>query len=455
MDRLFKSLSFRLALIYGALFCGSLALLFAAYFWLAVARPMGAIRAQVNEELATLEALYAQQGTTALAERLDARAEASTPFDRAFHTLIAADGRVVTTNLPSWPSTARRGFYSIEADVYVEGGEIDFSALSRDHVFPDGTRLIVGRDAEDVEDREDLALALFPGMIVLVLLLAIAGGYLMSRAIGHRIEAISGAARKVMAGRLGERVPVHGSGDDFDRLSDTLNLMLERNEALFDSVRRVSDNIAHELRTPLSRVQASLDRAATQGESDGTDLLATARAELARLQAIFDALLRIARIEGGRHDAGFAPVDLAAIVRDAVELYEPAAAQHRIAIALDAPPTLPVAADRDLLFQAIGNLLDNAVKYGRGGSTIRIALTGDADAARFVIANEGVPLQKGEAERLTERFFRGSAAGDLPGHGLGLTLVAAIVHRHQGTLRIAGDHARTAIELTLPAQRSN
>ncbi|WP_230281177.1 HAMP domain-containing sensor histidine kinase [Croceicoccus sp. Ery15] len=450
MKSMVKSLSFRLAVTYAALFCGSLAVLFIAYFWLAVSRPLGAVRTQVNAELAEFEAVYAKDGIDALAERLDTRAKASSALDRAFHALIAADGAVITTNLPSWPSTVQRGFYSIEADVYLEGGEIDFSSLSRERLFPDGTRLIVGRDVDEVEDREEVVLATFPILIVLVLLLAVAGGYLMTRAIGHRIDSISAAARKVMAGRLGERVPLHGGGDDFDRLSHTLNLMLERNEALFDSVRRVSDNIAHELRTPLSRVRATLDEA----QLDRGGALATAREELARLQAIIDATLRIARIEGGRHDSGFATVDLAEIVSDAVELYEPAAALRHLKISVEGPATLSLSADRDLLFQAISNLLDNAVKYSVGSSEIRMALFEDEDRARLEIANEGLPLEAAEAEQVTERFFRGAAASDLPGHGLGLTLVAAIVQRHDGAFQIHATGPNTRVGISLRRQHS-
>ena len=452
MDRIVKSLSFRLALTYAALFCASLVLLFAAYYWLAVARPMAAIRTQVERELASLAQLYEAGGRDALAAGLEQRARHSPTADRAFHALIAPNGRVVTSNLPSWPSRARKGFYAIEADIYLEGGEIDFSALSRERSFADGTRLIVGRNAERFEEREQAAQAAFPALIVLVLMLAVAGGYLMSRAIGLRIEAISGTARKVMTGRLGERVPVHGSGDDFDRLSETLNLMLERNEALFQSVRRVSDNLAHELRTPLSRVQAHLEQAvqAQAGEPVEVGKLDAALSEMARLQAIFDALLRIGRIEEERHDIGFAEVDLAAIMRDAVELYEPAAAQRGIAVSVEGPRRSVLEGDRDLLFQAVGNLLDNAVKYARTNGDIRATLTDAGDSVRIAVGNDGPVLRPREAERLSERFFRGSDANGLPGHGLGLTLVAAIVRRHEGELAIVSSGDWTSVAITLP-----
>jgi signal transduction histidine kinase len=452
MERIVKSLSFRLALTYAGLFCASLVLLFAAYYWLAVARPLAAIRTQVDGELAALAQVHEAGGRDALAQRLEQRARRSRTAERAFHALIAPDGRVVTSNLTSWPSTSRGGFYAIEADVSLEGGEIDFSALSRERIFADGTRLIVGRNAERFEEREQSARAAFPVLIVLVLLLAVAGGYLMSRAIGLRIEAISGTARKVMTGRLGERVPVHGSGDDFDRLSETLNLMLERNEALFQSVRRVSDNLAHELRTPLSRVQAQLEQAvqAHAGERTRMQVLDAALREMARLQAIFDALLRIGRIEEHRHDIGFAGIDLAAIMRDAVELYEPAAAQRGIALSAEGPSRAILEGDRDLLFQAIGNLLDNAVKYARADGAIRVSLADLGDSVRIAVGNDGPPLRQGEADRLSERFFRGSGAIGLPGHGLGLTLVAAIVRRHEGELDIVSSGDWTSVAITLP-----
>ncbi|MCB2050575.1 MAG: HAMP domain-containing histidine kinase [Novosphingobium sp.] len=451
MRQFWRTLSFRLAISYAALLSLSMLLLSAVYYWVAISRPLDQIRDEVNAEYGTLSQTYITHGGKALVAALEKRIRIAGPR-RAFHAYISPEGDLISGNLPSWPSQPISGWFSIEADVYTEGDEQDFSALSRAGVLPDGARLIVGRDAEDVEDLDETLVTLLPWVLGLTLAFGLSGGLFMSRTIGRRLRSISTTARQVMAGDLGGRVAIAGKGDDFDRLANTLNLMLARNQQLFESVRRVSDDVAHELRTPLARLKVKLE---TLDKNSGDDpalrsSIAGALDEASRLESIFNALLRIARIEGRRHDDNFCNVDLSIIGVDACELYAPAAEAKGVALRLDMEPDVTARADPDLLFQVISNLLDNALKHTPAGGVIELRIENRTDAAAIVVSDSGCGLRPGENERLAERFFRGEDAQALPGEGLGLSLVAAIVAHHHGTLDFQDNAPGLRVELTIP-----
>src|SRR5690606_14628152 len=278
-------------------------------------------------------------------------------------------GATVTANLPSWPRSPGDEWIRVEADIAQEGDEDEHEALVSDRTFPDGTRLLVGRDIDDLDEIQEAVTDTLVWLLPAVVLLSLGGGALMSRAVGRRIEGVAAAARGVIAGDLSERVALRGSGDDFDRLGDTLNLMLDRIEQAMESVRRVSDSVAHELRTPLTRLRASLAELERTGDREA---IAEAVQEAERLETIFNAVLRIARIEAAGNLRSTERVDLSALLADATELYQPEAEDRNQVLAVDVEPELVVEGDRDLLFQAVANLLDNAVKFSPEGGRVRI-----------------------------------------------------------------------------------
>lgn len=451
MPRFWRTISFRLAVSYAVVLSLSVALLSAIYYWVAIARPLDLVHDQVDNEYQTLSRVYTNKGEEALVAALEYRIKSTEPR-RAFHAFISPEGNLISGNLPSWPSRPATGWFSFEADVYLEGDEEDFSALSRAGVFPDGAQLIVGRDAEDIEDLDEMVLTALPWMLGLTLVFGFSGGLFMSRTIGRRLRSISSAASEVIAGDLGSRVEIVGKGDDFDRLASMLNFMLTRNQELFESVRRVSDHIAHELRTPLARLIAKLEKLEQNcGDNPGLrSSIADALNEAGRLESISNALLRIARIERKRHDDNFREVDLAIVGTDAHELYAPAAEAKGVALKLDAAPGITAWADPDLLFQVISNLLDNALKLTTAGGTILFSISGSENEARIVVSDSGCGLRPGEIDRLTDRFFRGEASQSLPGEGLGLSLVAAIVGHHHGKLNFRENFPGLRVELTFP-----
>ncbi|WP_198351301.1 sensor histidine kinase [Flavisphingomonas formosensis] len=445
-----RSLTFRLALTYVGLFLGSLLSLCGAAFWLSVHRPMQEELGIVAAEADTLARIDAAHGRPALIEALQRRVR-KREETVAFHALIASDGEAITANLPSWPRKPITHSIRLEADVFENGIEHDEEALVVERALSDGARLIVGRDVEMLADRERLFAqgALWLGGAAI--LLTIIGGFAMSRAVGMRLDAINRTARRVMEGDLHERIAIRGSGDDFDDLAITLNGMLARIEDLMESVRRVSDNIAHELRTPLARLHADLDelrRAADAQERE--TLVEQAIDEAARLRAVFDALLKIARIESGRHAAGLRAIDLAALLADAVEFHQPEAESHGQSIVTEIEPGLALCADPDLIFQAVSNLLDNAIKYGGVGGHILVTADRSGACTRIAVSDDGPGILPEHVTRVTERFFRAPNAVLQPGTGLGLSLVAAIVSFHRGKLVIVPAAAGTRVEMLLP-----
>lgn len=438
--RLAQSLSFRLALTYIALFCVSVAVLLGLYYWTSVAGPLDEIRGRIDRDARAMAQTYIVDGRDALRSALDERASRDGP-EKAFHAFIDADGKVVTANLPSWPKVPTRGWLDIEADVNHEGGEIDYRALTRDRVFDDGARLLVGRDTEAIAVHEVLLGEAAAWIIGGTVLLGIAGGVFMSLAIHGRIEAVNRAALQVMAGDFSGRVPVRGTGDDFDRLGETLNLMLARIEELFEAVRRVSDNVSHELRTPLTRLLAQMERAnAADADPERRHaLMDAAIAEARRLHRIFDALLRIARIESGRHEPSMRRLDISALARDVAEFHAPDAESRGITLGTSIADGLAVAGDPDLLFQALSNLVDNALKYTPGGG--RVAVTVEAANGRLSlsVSDDGPGLSPGEETRVTERFYRGDRTAGQAGEGLGLSLVKAVAALHKANLSFSGN----------------
>lgn len=445
-----NSLSFRLTMFYVALFCLSVSVLMGLYYWVSVLEPTKEIEAQVDREARELAQLYIVDGQQALVAALQRR-EAAIADRMPFHAFIDKEGQVVTANLPSWPRTPSTDWVEIEADIYRDGDESDHNALTRDRVFDDGARLLVGRDSEDVDDRKETVGTAAIWLICGTIALGIAGGLLMSRAIRKRIDAVNQAARTVMRGDLSGRVPLRGTHDDFDRLGETLNLMLSRIEELFESVRRVSDNVAHELRTPLARLLVRLEQLDADG-AEGEErqrLAGEILAEGQRLQRIFDALLRISRIEGKRHLAEMRETDISALAADVAELHEPAAVSGAIVLSTAIEPGLRAKADPDLLFQALSNLLDNALKYTPSGGVVRLSVRRDGDGIGLVVADNGPGLTAEDRAKATERFYRAESARALPGEGLGLSMVAAIAGLHGAILSLHDNAPGLRVEIRL------
>lgn len=445
---IWRSLTVRLALVYVALFLTSTAAMFGAAYWFGVYQPLLTEASAVQREAGSLAAVDRASGRDALLRAL--RLRETSGHRRAFHALQMQDGKVVNANLPSWPDGAIADWQLLDADVSFLGTEQDYTALSVERRLGDGSRLIVGRDVEDIDDRDEIFSTAAIWLILVAAALAIGGSIAMGRAVGRRIDAVTRTARRVMAGSLTERIPLRGTGDDFDELSETLNQMLGRIEEAVEAVRRVSDNVAHELRTPLARLHADLyDLRDTEDEGERQRLADQASAEAERLQTIFDAVLRIARIETGRHLLGFKRTDLSILLTDAVEFHLPDAEARRQRIESRIAPGLMLEADPNLLFQAVSNLLDNAIKYGGEGGVVTVSAAKSGRGFLIEISDTGPGIPPQYREKVTERFFRLPDTAGEAGTGLGLSLVSAIVALHKGRLTIGGADPGTLVKLEI------
>jgi hypothetical protein len=264
--RLLRSLTFRLALFYLAIFIVSVAVLIAILYWAGVHIPLRQVERGLEQELDTL--LAGNPSNKEIVERLELRAHA--PAERRPFQLIAApDGEILASNLPHWPERPPHDVWQRFEFEMLEAGRIDeFEVVARDVALPGGGRLLLGRDTEDLDEREELLGEAIGWGTAVTLLTGLMGALLMTRAVGHRIESVRSTAEHVMTGDLSRRVALTGSGDDFDRLAETLNEMLARIEALMESVRRVSDSVAHELRTPLTHLRADLEDLALAERAD-------------------------------------------------------------------------------------------------------------------------------------------------------------------------------------------
>lgn len=299
-----------------------------------------------------------------------------------------------------------------------------------------------------------------------IALLGIGGGYLITRRLLQRIDGMSHAARDIMTGKLDGRLPLSGSGDELDRLAAQLNAMLERIERLMSGLREVSDNIAHDLKTPLNRLRNRAETALSdvRGSAAWRDGLERTIEDADTLISTFNALLLIARLEAGSIQESFEDLDLAGIASDVAELYAPLAEDRGMHLALDVHPPVPIRANRQLIGQAIANLIDNAIKYGAPptaqaghagaasdpSTTIHIAARSAGGRAMLTVADHGPGIPAADRERALKRFVRLDASRTRPGTGLGLSLVVAVAQMHRGSVRLDDNQPGLAVVLDLP-----
>lgn len=303
-----------------------------------------------------------------------------------------------------------------------------------------GGKLVVAADREGLIEIDSMLGALFAAALAAMLLLGTGAAALVGWVTRRRLAHIDGTALAVIGGDLGRRIPRDGSGSEFDSLAGTLNHMLDRISGLMDNLRQVSSDVAHDLRTPLTRLCSRLDRAAAQ-DNDGARLLEieAARAEAAELLEIFAALLRIAEIEGMAERLPRADVDLSLLVEQMTETYRPDAEASGHGLQCTTDPGLHVTGDRRLLSQVLANLLDNGLCHTPPGTTITLSLNRSAEDIRLVVSDDGPGVDAEDRDRLFQRFARSERARSLPGQGLGLALVKAVVVAHGGSVKLDGD----------------
>ncbi|WP_249695592.1 HAMP domain-containing sensor histidine kinase [Stappia sp. WLB 29] len=338
------------------------------------------------------------------------------------------------------------------------GGGPRREALARVFQLSGGFRLLVGRDLQEQQYFRSLLAEAMRFWLFVLAALGLVTWVFVSRRVLKRIDAMTATSRRIMSGDLSERLPVEGSGDEFDRLAIGLNAMLTRIEVLMQGLKDVSDNIAHDLKTPLTRMRNRLEealRSDLSGDSKAREVLETTIDDCDALIRTFNALLRIARVEAGSSDASFGDIDVSELVREVAELYAPVAEDEGGGMELRVTDGLKVTGNRELLVQALINLVENALKYARQdkGEGARVELEARAEGSEVLLGvrDHGPGIPDADKERVLHRFVRLEASRSAPGSGLGLSLVAAVARLHSGRLELADARPGLMARLRLPA----
>jgi hypothetical protein len=335
------------------------------------------------------------------------------------------------------------------------------AARARAFFLQEGFYLLVGRDVQERREIESLITNALIWAIGLTVALGLAGGLFMSRNMLARVDEINRSSLDIMGGDLSQRLPIAGTGDELDQLGQNLNAMLEQIEALMIGMRQVTDNVAHDLRSPLNRLRNRLEVTLMQDASKEDYKLALEKtiAEADNLLGTFNALLMIARAEAGSLRDAMSWVDLSATVQDVAELYEPLADENGLELKVVAEPGLMIWGNRELLSQAVANLLDNAIKHGlpqNADNERMIEVSARPDTARagrgvvLSVADRGPGIPPEERQHVLERFVRLEASRNTPGSGLGLSLVAAVARLHGGAIELGDNEPGLRVSLSLP-----
>jgi signal transduction histidine kinase len=370
-------------------------------------------------------------------------------------------GRPIAGNLDRWPLSMPRDnrFHRLDLTRHGRRSAEPFAATAS--ALPGGYRLLVGRS---LEEEQRLTATLETSLVTaigLALLLATGISWLLARIIAARVQDIADVAAAVAGGDLHRRVdlPESGNADAFDKLGTALNAMLARIELLLDELRSVTDGLAHDLRSPLTRMKARIDRLARSfGESDegianGAAMVAIGQ-EADLLLAMLANSLEISRMEAGIGRDGFRATNLAALVTDLAEMYEPLADDSGVKLTTIAPPTVPVLAHRELLSRALSNLIDNALRYGASGGSIEVEAVPTAAGVRLSVADRGPGIDTGSHDEALRRFGRLDAARSAGGAGLGLSLAAAVARLHGGALTLHANHPGLKVSIDLPGRET-
>ncbi|HJU19830.1 MAG TPA: HAMP domain-containing sensor histidine kinase [Stellaceae bacterium] len=446
LDKTLRSSTLKLAAIYIAVVCAAILLLFAYVYETSISFARTAVERDIAAEQAWLAAGYARGGAPLLARRIAHRSDGAGSGEWSY-LLVDRSLAPLAGNLRAWPNAlSGTGGWS---DLPLPSGARIRAVYQ---ILPDGDRLLVGRSLGDLE-HFDRSIAFALGWAVgLLALLAVAAGVSTSRRSVSRIEAINTASREIMRTGLGKRIPLRGTGDEWDELAGNLNAMLARIEELVEANRQVSDNLAHDLRTPLTRVRGRLEKAyhCPPAIAEYPAVIGQAIAELDGVLKTFSSLLRISRIEVQDRGEGFRAVDLSALAREVVELFEPAAEEAGVRLHAAGADGIRAVGDRDLLFDALSNLVDNAIHHGGPDGEVTVAVAEERTGPAVTVADTGPGIPAEERRNVLKRFYRLERSRNSPGNGLGLSLVAAVAGLHGARIEMSDNAPGLKATLRLP-----
>ncbi|MBV9347676.1 MAG: HAMP domain-containing protein [Pseudolabrys sp.] len=458
LAKLFRTTTFKLTLVYLFIFAIFAAFLL-GYFALNTRRLITEqITDTVNAEINGLNEQYNQGGIRRLVLVVDARSRRP---GSSLYLVTTFNGDTLAGNITEVPPTVFNtpGWTETQYRRVEETDSGDHHALVRVFQLAGGFRLLVGRDLEERERVYHIVIDAGKWSVAIVMALGILGGVFVTRRVLRRVDAMTETTRTIMGGDLSGRLPVSGSGDELDRLAVNLNEMLERIEALMRGLQEVSDNIAHDLKTPLTRLRNRAEEALRGGQSESGYRAALERTieESEALIRTFNALLMIARAESGHGRDAMQDFDASDVARDVGELYEPLAEQRGLSLVVEANGAAPVKGNRELISQAVANLVDNAIKYAapavqNNGAPPEIVLSAriEGDTTLISVGDHGPGIPEADRPRAIERFVRLEQSRSQPGSGLGLSLASAVARLHGGELRLDDNKPGLKSVIALP-----
>jgi signal transduction histidine kinase len=444
--RVFRTATFRLAALYVLLFATSVAVLGMIVYLGTAAALERRLDARITSEMTALKSAFQAGGLGRLeAEvRTHQRTRPAGPLD---YLVIGSGGARLVGDLPIVP--AHIGWSNVankESDGDVSHRRVLVAALAG------GARLAIGADREQIDELEESIFDVFASAFAAVIALGSIGGIALSLALLKRVETIRRTAEAIIAGDLAQRVPVRGTNDDLDRLSYTLNRMLDRIAELMESLRQVSADIAHDLKTPLARLRHRLETTQTRAQSveEHNAAIEAAIAQVDEILGIFGALLRIAQIEAGTRRSGFREVDLSAVFGNVVDAFALAAEDAGKRLDAKIKPAIRFSGDRELLTQMLANLVENAIRHTPAGTHIEVSLGSDRERIVGMVTDNGPGAPAEERERIFQRFYRLEHSRSTPGSGLGLSLVKAVADLHSIALDVRDAEPGLQIVMRFP-----
>ncbi|WP_126173788.1 sensor histidine kinase [Altericroceibacterium xinjiangense] len=412
-------------------------------------------RALVDDEAASLLARYQAAGIGGVAGAIR-RAESLPRINEFFYLLASPGGEPLVGNLAGWPEEIdRSGYHSFSTQVASTGtGWRERSVEARAVILPGGFRLLVGNLSDEQKALQERYLSALVWSLLATGALGLALGFWYSRRGLAFVDQASSAGERFLRGNLAERLPVSGRGDEYDRLGETINRTFAETERLVGSLRAATEGLAHDLKTPLTRIRARLDLAELQASDEQRlrTAMAESREDIESILRLIADVLGLARAEATAA-ASFVPVQFDALVAEAAELFEPVAEERGVRLETDLAP-VRLSGARALLAQTATNLIDNAIKYTPPGGVVRVELHRTAEAARFVVTDEGPGIPEAQREIALQRFARLDASRSEPGSGLGLSIVAAAARVHRATLRLGDNQPGLRVEVIFPIGRA-
>lgn len=446
MGKWWSSAAYRIAFINFAAYSVGLALLGVIVFAAMHVAFSRQLDATVSDEAHSLQNEYLRGGDAELAREIAEREEPSSSTTMLY-AVFAPDGRRIYGSLLT--SRPNVGLHPIRFHDPAEGPE-EARAISID--LSPKERLVVAIDDDWLDEIEKLIVVIFSLAFAGSIVVGFGGALVLGSYLQRRIQSISSSAEAIVLGDIRRRMPVAPRGDEFDQLASTLNRMLDQIEGLLENLRQVSTDIAHDLRTPLARLRNSLERG-TIGPGEPEDLVADAIGQLDQVLSLFSAILRVAEVESGETKRFFGPVDLTAMLTDLAESYVPAFEDSGRTLLWSIEPDLQVDGDRELLAQAMINLLENAQLHTPCDAIVRMSATSGGGTVFMQVADNGPGVPKSDLDRVTKRFARLEASRNTPGHGLGLSLVEAVAKLHGGRLELR--QLAQGLSATIQIQKSS